>query len=150
MSQQQLDELGGASGPHGRVHRRTRGVLDVPAGVGAGLEEQPAPLGVADADWSGERYLNGVSDVRQVIEQQPQAPVSVTGESDHVEVVVFGNRTALQQQPDDRLIANTGAGSRGRAAQRRSATALAPPSPGSGFEVSAGVQQQSGHGQQPG
>jgi NAD(P)-dependent dehydrogenase (short-subunit alcohol dehydrogenase family) len=94
MGQQQLQELHGAAGSNGRVGDGAGGILivDEPVGIGTGLQEQPAPLGVARADRRGERRLDGVGHVRHVGEKQAQAPVSVAGEPHHVQVMVIGYR----------------------------------------------------------
>ena len=147
MPEQQLDQLGRAAGldRHAdRIDRRPRSVRVVrritgqrPAGIGAGLQQQPHGHRVALGDCGAERARAG--HVAGPAEQQPQALAIVSAEAGEIQVVIVGHRAAFQQQPGNRRVGGAGYG----AAQHRPV----PADPG--VQVGPGVQQQLGHGQQP-
>ena len=104
VGEQQLDDLGGAFRPHRGVDHRAwlAVVVEIPAGIGTGLEQQLHPLDVVAAERRGQRHPRDGPHVGCVVEQHPQALVIVVGEAGQVQVVVGRDRAPVEQQPRDR------------------------------------------------
>jgi hypothetical protein len=114
-------------------------VIEVPARVGAGLQQHSHALDVFAADRRGERHPGDLAYVRGAAEQQPQG-LMIISEAGQVQVIVIGHRAPVDQQPRDLGIRRAS----DRALQRLPAAARDHP-----VGIRPGIEQQPDHRDKP-
>ncbi len=146
VGEEQLDEVAVTAGvdrcPDDR--RRPAVVVAVAPWVGSRLEEQACTFSVAVADRGCERLLGDHAEVGLVGEKQREQLVAVVREAGEIQVVVVGDRAAVEQQLDDLSVAGTAVRDGDGAAQRPHAPASAGTPGRLAHRVRAGFEKQPG------